>query len=146
MTQAAGHLKRKLQNKEKKKRWRLNAQPLFKTAICMVATEMEIDAIDMCLHYRTPVPTRARMISMYLMSVVYNWQPYRIGDLYDRDRVTVIKAIAKIEDERDDVEFDGWIEQLGDRLRTATRHAALPGRTRANCFATMVAEEFVGAR
>ena len=54
----------------------------------------------------------ARWTAMYLTSVTYAWPKWRIAAAFGSDRATVIAACSRIEDMRDDPEFDEALEQL----------------------------------
>ena len=63
----------------------------------------------------------ARQIAMYLMHVSFGLPLARVASAFDRDRSTAAHACHRIEDERDDQDFDDCLEQLEACLRTAPR-------------------------
>jgi len=54
----------------------------------------------------------ARMLAMYLMHVVLSRSYSEVGAALGRDRTTVAHACARIEDRRDDVQFDDEVAAL----------------------------------
>lgn len=71
--------------------------------------------------------SRARQISMYLMRASLGMSLSRVARAFGRDRSTVSHACHVIEDLRDDVDFDIWIEQLSVGLSSvAVLNAAPP--------------------
>ena len=67
-----------------------------------------------------------RQITMYIVHVVLGYTMTRTGRLFDRDRSTVGHACARIEDMRDDKDFDAALASLEQVLSFAnvTRSAA----------------------
>lgn len=65
----------------------------------------------------------ARQIAMYLMHVSFGLPLARVASAFDRDRSTAAHACHRIEDERDNRDFDTCLEQLEACLRTAPRPA-----------------------
>lgn len=69
----------------------------------------------------------ARQLGMYLMNVTLSRSYTDIGMLFGRDRTTVTHACARIEDLRDDPDFDAEVDRLErallDRAGPECRHA-----------------------
>ncbi len=61
---------------------------------------------------RSTAEARARQIAMYLLRTALGMSLSRVARAFDRDRSTVAYACHQIEDQRDDSDFDLWIEQL----------------------------------
>lgn len=91
-----------------------------KLAIAVVGYGLGLDAADIA------GPTRgsariafARQVAMYLAHVAFEMSLNRVAMAFDRDRSTVGHACHLIEDRRDGVVFDDWIECLEGMLREA---------------------------
>jgi chromosomal replication initiation ATPase DnaA len=74
---------------------------------------------DLCAATRrTPRAALARQVAMYLCHVVFRIGISQIARAFERDPSTVAHALARIEDMRDDGEFDrtiGLLETMLDR-------------------------------
>ena len=88
------------------------------------ALGLQADAI-MSTVRGSPAVAHARHISMYLTYVSLGISQTRVALAFDRDRTTVAHACRTIEDRRDDRDFDDWLEQLEEGLRSM---APLHGR------------------
>ncbi len=60
--------------------------------------------------------SKARQIAMYLFHTLTGCNLTMTGDIFKRDRTTVAYACARIEDERDDIDFDNFIADLEIQL------------------------------
>nr|WP_303651372.1 helix-turn-helix domain-containing protein [Asticcacaulis currens] len=78
-------------------------------------------------HRKDARTARARQLSMYLISVAWQWPLYRIGAAFGRDRTTVGHACRRIEDLRDDRQWDEQIERLEACLQEIPAGLALSG-------------------
>jgi len=58
----------------------------------------------------------ARQLAMYLVHILLGKTLTEVGALFGRDRTTVAYACARIEDERDDSGFDGYLARLEDQV------------------------------
>lgn len=65
-----------------------------------------------------PATSFARHVSMYLCHVAFGMSLSRLARAFDRDRSTVAHGCHQVENRRDDPDFDAWIEQLEDGLRS----------------------------
>lgn len=74
---------------------------------------------------RAPV-ARARQLAMYLMHTLLGRTMTEVGRYFGRDRTTVAHACGRIEDKRDDVEFDRLVSALEEWI--AASAVAEPGR------------------
>lgn len=63
-----------------------------------------------------PAATRARHITMYVLTVGAGMSLSRVAGALRRDRSTVSYACRLIEADREDEEFDVWIEQICEGL------------------------------
>lgn len=63
----------------------------------------------------------ARQVAMYLAHVAFEMSLARVAAAFGRDRSTVAHACHAIEDRRDAVAFDGWLEDLEGMLREAPK-------------------------
>jgi chromosomal replication initiation ATPase DnaA len=63
----------------------------------------------------------ARQVAMYLAHVAFELSLSRVGLAFGRDRSTAAHACHRIEDERDDHEFDQHLDALETCLRLAPR-------------------------
>lgn len=59
-----------------------------------------------------------RHVAMYLSHVALGMSLARVARAFDRDRSTVAHGCHSVEDRRDDQDFDAWMEQLEDGLRS----------------------------
>jgi chromosomal replication initiation ATPase DnaA len=57
---------------------------------------------------------------MYLCHVALGMSLSRIARAFDKDRSTVAHGCHQVEDRREDPDFDIWIEQLEDGLRSVS--------------------------
>ena len=67
----------------------------------------------------------ARQAAMYLAHVAFELPLSRVALAFGRDRSTAAHACHRIEDRRDDRDFDAWMDALEETLRTAPRIAGL---------------------
>ncbi len=58
----------------------------------------------------------ARQLAMYLLHITSGRSMSEVGRFFGRDRTTVSHACAKIEDRRDNMEFDELVTQLEDEI------------------------------
>lgn len=59
---------------------------------------------------------RARQVAMYLAHTQLSFSLARVGTAFGRDKSTVSHAVHQIEDLRDDLAFDDWLEELEQAL------------------------------
>ena len=62
---------------------------------------------------------RARQIAMYLSHVTFEWPLARVGAAFGRDRTTASYACHRVEDLRDDADFDANLNAMEACLRYA---------------------------
>jgi len=62
--------------------------------------------------------SRARQVAMYLAHVGMGMSLARVATAFERDRSTVAHGCHLIEDKRDDLSFNAWIECLEDGIRS----------------------------
>lgn len=67
---------------------------------------------------RAPV-AQARQIAMYLSHVIYGVSLSSVGRHFGRDRTTAAHACRRIEDRRDDENFDRLLDEIACRLPDA---------------------------
>lgn len=65
-----------------------------------------------------PAISFARHVAMYLCHVAMDMSLARVARAFGRDRSTVAHGCHIVEDKRDDADFDAWMEQLEDGLRS----------------------------
>jgi chromosomal replication initiation ATPase DnaA len=75
--------------------------------------------------------SHARQVAMYLCYVVLGRQLASIGRIFGRDRSTVSYACARIEDLRDQQEFDARLTRLEAEITEAETTAAAEENCRA---------------
>lgn len=63
----------------------------------------------------------ARQVAMYLSHVAFELPLSRVAQAFGRDRSTAAYACHRIEDRRDDREFDAWMDALEESLRCTPR-------------------------
>ncbi len=79
----------------------------------IVASAYNLTICEMFHHSRSRAPIAAtRQLAMYMMHVVLGRSLTEVGRFFGRDRTTVSHACIRIEDLRDDDEFDERINQL----------------------------------
>ena len=61
----------------------------------------------------------ARQVAMYLAHVAGGMSLARVANAFRRDRSTVAHACHVVEDRRDELAFDVWIEALEEAMRAA---------------------------
>lgn len=72
----------------------------------------------------------ARQLAMYMAHVALGYSLTRTGQLFKRDRTTVSHACGRIEDMRDDANFDSALNSLEAVLNfAATNQTAYAGRS-----------------
>ena len=69
---------------------------------------------------------RARRIAMYLTYTAFQMSLSRCARAFCRDRSTIAHACQIIEDQRDDDDFDDWIDGLEAGLKSLAPFAAAP--------------------
>lgn len=100
----------------------------YRDAICSlccrtvaVALQVSLDALNSPARENSEI-ANARQIAMYLSATMFNLCASEVGRAFKRDRTTVSYALEKIEERREDAEFDFILVQLEDLLCDA-RHA-----------------------
>ena len=68
---------------------------------------------------RSPRAAFARQVAMYLAHITFELPLNRVAMAFGRDRSTAAYACHKIEDERDDRDFDARLDALEECLRCA---------------------------
>ncbi|GAA0548494.1 hypothetical protein GCM10008941_30510 [Rhizomicrobium palustre] len=90
------------------------------TAQVVVAEVMGVEFTDLCAEIRGGRDAAfARQVAMYLCRLVYEMPLSEIAECFGRDRSTVGHAVQRIEDAREDAEFDeamAWLEHVVGRL------------------------------
>ncbi|MBS0385128.1 MAG: chromosomal replication initiator DnaA [Proteobacteria bacterium] len=71
-----------------------------------------------------PETAFARQVAMYLCYIAFEISLARVASAFARDRSTVSHACHRIEDRRDEPQFDRWIESLEAMARCAPLGAA----------------------
>ncbi len=98
----------------------------------VVASAGNVSVAELFHHSRSRAPIAAiRQLAMYMMHVVLGRSLTQVGRFYGRDRTTVSHACMRIEDMRDDADFDEKLNQL-ERLFESTldlRVSVSPGKT-----------------
>ena len=88
-------------------------------AASLVGYVLELKAEDIFLPDRGPRNmVRARQVAMYLSHVGLEMSLSRVALAFDRDRSTVAHACHRIEELRDEAEFDAWLDRLEEGLTT----------------------------
>ncbi|MBR9826764.1 MAG: chromosomal replication initiator DnaA [Alphaproteobacteria bacterium] len=68
---------------------------------------------------RSPQAAFARQVAMYLAHITFELPLSRVAQAFGRDRSTAAYACHKVEDERDDQDFDARLDALEECLRLA---------------------------
>lgn len=90
-----------------------NMPPMARLVVAVTAAQYNVKISD--LTYRTRGLARfalARHVAMYLMNVVLGMTFTDIGTCFRRDRTSISHACARIEDLRDDPQFDAELSQM----------------------------------
>lgn len=88
-------------------------------AASLVGYALELKAENILMRDRGPRDmVQARQVAMYLTHVGLEMSLSRVANAFERDRSTVAHACHKIEEMRDEAEFDAWIETLEKGLMT----------------------------
>ena len=86
-------------------------------AASLVGYVLELKAEDILLPDRGPRDmVRARQVAMYLSHVGLEMSLSRVAIAFDRDRSTVAHACHRIEEMRDEADFDSWLDRLEEGL------------------------------
>ena len=86
-------------------------------AASLVGYVLELKAEDILLPERGPRDmARARQVAMYLSHVGLEMSLSRVAIAFDRDRSTVAHACHRIEEMRDEADFDAWLDRLEEGL------------------------------
>jgi len=94
------------------------AAAAFVTSMVAMATGIPAREIASPTRARAPA-ARARQMAMYLAHVGYAWPMSRVAAAFGRDRTTASHACHRIEDLRDDPDFDARIGVMETCLRQA---------------------------
>lgn len=93
---------------------------------CRVSAEIAsafsgVSSLDILSAHRSDATvSRARHLAMYLAHVAFQLRYAVVAEGFGRDRKSVVYAVARIEDERDDDGFDRQLTQL-ERLAVSCR-------------------------
>ena len=86
-------------------------------AASLVGYVLELKAEDILLPERGPRDmARARQVAMYLSHVGLEMSLSRVAIAFDRDRSTVAHACHRIEEMRDEADFDAWLDRLEEGI------------------------------
>jgi len=94
------------------------AAAAFVTSMVAMATGIPAREIASPTRARAPA-ARARQMAGYLAYVGYAWPMSRVAAAFGRDRTTASHACHRIEDLRDDADFDARITAMESCLRQA---------------------------
>lgn len=70
---------------------------------------------------RSPRTARSRQLAMYLAHVACAASLAAVGRVFGRDRTTAGHACRRIEDQRDDIDFDALVASLETYVRESAR-------------------------
>lgn len=101
-------------------------QPQCRVAVDIVALTLNVPAGAILSRRRAEARVaRARHVAMYLSHVVFQETLASVADAFGRDRTSVGYALARVEDERDDREFDRQLT-LMEQLAQSCRRLSAP--------------------
>lgn len=101
--------------------WRVGLDPPMVEAIQLVAGDMDIDGGAIVGVARGgQAIVRARHVAAYLCAVTLEYSARAIAPRFRRHRSTIDDALRRIEDGRDDPEFDERVSRLEMRLQRLT--------------------------
>lgn len=101
-----------------KRRHRLTTKNWPEGLFCNVAAKLSADHFDVTLNdltantRRSPQAAQARQVAMYLAHVAFGIPLAAVGACFGRDRTTVSHACHRIEDRRDDPDFDAGLIRM----------------------------------
>ncbi len=102
-------------------------QVMLALSLAAYATETPLDEVLEADKGRMPV-SRTRQIAMYLSHVAFSMSIGRVANAFGRHNTTVAYACGRVEDCRDDPDFDAWMERLETAARAAPQmDAAVTG-------------------
>ena len=79
---------------------------------------------DLCARTRRPPKVAfARQIAMYLSHIVFQMSPTEVAQIFGRDPSTVVHALRRIEELREDPALDRTLDWLEAMLNRAARNA-----------------------
>lgn len=90
---------------------------LLASSLVAYALGLQAEAI-MSTARGSPAVAHARHIAMYMTYASLGMSLTRVAEAFDRDRTTVAHGCRLVEARRDDANFDGWLEQLEEGLRS----------------------------
>lgn len=94
----------------------------------LVAYALGLSSVDILETRRGSTEVaQARQISMYIVYVGFGISLARVAAAFDRDRSTVAYACHQVEDRRDDLQFDTWLDELERALKGAAGLAVAAG-------------------
>ena len=79
--------------------------------LAVIAVGLEFGLPDLTLAQDRTIPKNkqevfARQVAAYLCQTVFDMSPPRVGELFSRDRSTIVHALNVVEDSRDDPVFN----------------------------------------
>ena len=86
-------------------------------AASLVGYALELKAENILMRDRGPRDmVQARQVAMYLTHVGLEMSLSRVASAFARDRSTVAHACHRIEEMRDEADFDAWLDRLEEGL------------------------------
>jgi chromosomal replication initiation ATPase DnaA len=100
-------------------------------ALCgaAAAASLAIPQTKLAASRGTQRVARARQIAIYLAHVGFGLNYTHLGEAFGRDRTTIRHACFRIEDARDELNFDRALGFLEDALRRQADHLIAAGDT-----------------
>ena len=93
----------------------------------LVALATDVSPGDIAAHKRvSSAAARARQIAIYLTHITFHWPLARVAFAFGRDRTTCAYACHRVEDLRENPDFDARLGALEDCLRQAPRKSEEP--------------------
>jgi len=92
--------------------------------LCAYAVGVPAPEVARTTRASAPV-ARARHVAMYLAHTGLSWPLCRVAAAFGRDRTTASYACARVEDLRDDAEFDARLGEVEAWLQAAPQARAL---------------------
>jgi len=93
----------------------------------LVALATDVSPGDIAAHKRvSSSAARARQIAIYLTHITFHWPLARVAFAFGRDRTTCAHACHRVEDLRENPDFDARLGALEDCLRQAPRKSEEP--------------------
>ncbi|WP_185983145.1 helix-turn-helix domain-containing protein [Aureimonas mangrovi] len=99
----------------------VEAARLCRVASAIAAAAFDVPPEEMSARTRrTADVVAARHVAIYLANVVFQVSLQKVADVFGRDRTSIGHAVRRVEDRRDEPDFDARVEKL-ERIASVYR-------------------------